>query len=376
MGMKRIGNSRFRRGRNSLGRNAWLLRDDVDASVSDAGSTVNLLDVSGEGAGPATPSPELVERLRRDSNWSGLDLSGLDLRDVFADKFSPTCVDGTDFSGSDLRGVSFARATGSGANFTGALTEGILLHRWTSLTDIISGGSFDVTNMRVGVSELRFAEPTRLVGFETLRADGASKLAGADFSGETLVPWILMEFSEVRDSNFTGAVFADNKSRRSTVVEMQFINCDFSWASMTDVYVRGGVFSSCRFDGADLTGWRLNDRSKFHDCDFGDANMSGWGFLEGSSYGVGWYGENKLGRVDLTGTDGTMVKHLMGSEVGLEGFKLRAAAEQAKIDVDELGVLAWAGEVEVRDLDTFDVVDGVADDTVWVPGWSVRKLVK
>jgi uncharacterized protein YjbI with pentapeptide repeats len=387
MAATRKDNDKYYLGVNVLGRPAWMLRDPKTGSSGGMGSSANLLGASNEGTDlyedlPLLPQPsfELKERLVNRGDWSGLDLSGLDLRDVLAE-----CelynVSGVNFSGSDFRGTIWSGVGGDHVDFSGARTAGMTMDQGVRLRNVRTDGVFDMTDFTLGYTDIRFVNPTRLIGCQGVSASrhggyGVSvRVTNVDFSGEEIQNGDLDAFSEITDGNFTDTTFPKKYHSGYAFRGIKFVRCDFTNAAIPDAEVSSAFFERCELRDTDLSGWSFDGYSTFQSCNFENTNMNGWiidryaGTCE-----IAFTGDTSFSDVDLTGADEEVVKEMVRGGYPYGAFSLREAAEQTGIDVDELGVLIWLGDVEVRDNLSGAVVTGRADNSIHLPEWSVNKL--
>lgn len=385
----RKGNDKYVLGKDVLGRSAWLLRDPhQDSGSTKAGSAANLLGVADQGVSDPhedlpslpKPSPELTERLLLFNDWLGLDLSGLDLRDVLAECKVFNLSD-TNLSGADLRGGRlFGGAIHQNTNMTGARTAGMTLEEGVRFEGLITDGTFDMTDMLIGQSEIRFAERTRLIGYAGVTPShyggyGQSvRFHNVDFSGEHFKYNDLAAFSEISNGDFTNTTFTGIHGR-GYVLRGHFVHCDFTDAEMRDAEMSLVYFERCDLSDADLSGWTFEGHNTFHTCNFKGANLSGW-MLQRE---VGWsslgiVGTNNLSDADLTGADEKVLQELKRTGHDYRRFSVANAASNAGVSIDELGMLLWLGEVEARNNVTCEVVTDRVSADVHIPEWSLRKL--
>lgn len=390
----RKGNDKYVLGYDALGRRSWRLRhdapmksfrdgDDMMRALVEAASE-NSLGFDERFVSLPQPSGGLLEQIRaRNGNLSGLDLSGLDLRGVFAESQTFDLTD-TNLSGSDLRGVCLFGAQGYGVNFTGARTAGMYIGKGVILGDVISGGEFDMSGMRVGESSIMFAERTKLVGLEDVTAShyggyGVSVTFGnVDFSDSVVSSDALRVFSELRNSSFKNFTFSSSDVKGESLFRgTRFAKCDFSDSVIPDVGVSWGYFDRCKFDGADMSGWSFDGGTYFLACSFRDANLSGWEIERASGVcELSFQGRGEWDGVNLCGVDERILREMKRSGFTYEKLSVAEAAGRCGVGVDEFGVLVWLGEVEVRDSKTDAVADGGVGGRVYVPSWVADNFGK
>jgi uncharacterized protein YjbI with pentapeptide repeats len=375
MGEARIGNDKYYLGHNSLGRKAWLLRSKPACST---GASSNLLQVSSDGITPdgalPKPSDELVQRLTSDRDWSGLNLSGLDLRNLKLN-FVGVQLDDVSFAGSDIRGLFLRGAKGSRVDFTGAQTQGMIIDCRAALTDVISGGEFDLQGVTVNPTVLRFREPTRLLNASTVRysivsSERVLRVANVTFAGDVIKRNDLNAFSLILEGDFTDAVFEGLPDEPYKLTRVGFENCLFRRAVAPNVKAKDCGFQGCSFSEAQLPNWDLEGGIYFGECDFTDADVRGW--QDHSPLQEGFrVSELNLHGANLQNTDEKVLR-VMSSGGEYDKFTLEEAAEHLHIPVEEVGVLVWLGELEARHNSSFKVDSTPDSKLVHVPGWEIK----
>lgn len=157
---------------------------------------------------------------------------------------------------------------------------------------------------------------------------------------------IYLDFS---DANLDDASFFNRRPTRGGYLRSEIIlnRCIFDGASLRNADFRGASLHGSSFIGADVTGVDFSDtRVAMGPVDFTDSTLTG------EQYDSFWEGAN-----------GVTYRH----------YSLTDAAAELGLDKDEVAIMAWAGELEIRDA-TGAVVTGEFDASKHhVPEWAVRE---
>ena len=185
-----------------------------------------------------------------------VDFSGRSLRDLD--------LSWLDFGGAELAGADLFGADLTSANLTGVNLAGGNLSRTIVIRADFSGANLKgVSFMRPSVStslDYDAAESPKFAGADMRNVRMTAKMVGADFRG----------------ANLSQANLGPHEPRAdiSSMPNSVYKSCDFSGATMTDVDLNRGVLIFSRFVGADLRRANLayTDMSK---VDLSGADLTG-----------------------------------------------------------------------------------------------------
>lgn len=185
-------------------------------------------------------------------------------------------------------------------------------------------------------------------------------------------------------------------------------NMDYSGANLTNAIIKAGEMVNSRFDGATLDGVVVGAEAKLTELVTNQVKMTHTSF-RGASLRGAKICSFTLSGVDFTGADMTGMEfwgmfraeggwaidvtdsnfhpNMLGSEGAVEApthhqslhrvkytrYSLEDVAELTGIPEDDLAMAVWAGDLEIRDNETLEVVTGAYNkDSHHIPQWGIK----
>lgn len=185
--------------------------------------------------------------------------------------------------------------------------------------------------------------------------------------------------------DYSNAFLANGEATGFRAVDLRFdrANLDgFSFTALPPAGPGDAVMKDCSFVGASMRGGSI---SKFSmSCvDMREVDFAGFQFRDCDFCGDGPYAIDVRGsNFDpscLCADDPTFLReedyfHCL-HRVKYERFSLGEASDILDVPTDELALHVWAGDIDVLDNDTLEVVSGVYQEgRHHIPEWEVRKL--
>jgi hypothetical protein len=177
------------------------------------------------------------------------------------------------------------------------------------------------------------------------------ELAGRKFQYPVIVPGVNLRGAQMQGVQFRSfATFDDGDLRDANLSYTAHEKTSFRFTDLRDANLRKAQMSRCDLTGADLTGADLTDTTL----------------------------PNDISGVDLSKEQfESLTKNLYG---GLEQYTVKEASREDLVDAfggdtEALTVAMWAGDIEVRERATNQVVVGEFNkDEHYVPCWELKRL--
>ncbi len=227
-------------------------------------------------------------------DWTGVDLSNLDLRGA---DLRGAFLESTDLRNADLRGANLTDAVLAHADLRGANLAGCQLVGANLGATQLEGASLDGA---VACKVILMRANARGATFRGTHLDEAdlmeTVLEGADLS-EALLPGVTFLKTSLRSVRFTSA-----KMHKGSFIEIDAIGADFSGADLSLVSFVDVKADACSFRGANLTKFHAVKECSLVGAVFDRADLSG-AFMRGTALPRASFREATLVDADLGGCD-------------------------------------------------------------------------